>query len=364
MHKNAVIVTGAAGFIGSSIVAALSNDYEIVALDKRVPGESLVSTAPSVRWLQIDIGDAAAVTQAFRYTQEHFGQVDFVIHLAAYYHFGNDWRPEYEESNIHGTENIIQAAIAGGARRLIFASSIAAMEPAPLDQPLTENSATSDYLPYARSKSLGEEIVKRFADQLPGIVLRIGGVFSDWCELPPLFSLLRLWTAPLPFRATMPGKGKSGLPYIHLSDVVNVVKSCLANEHHLDSHEVFLASQHGTVFHQDIYRAVLDPLSQKKGRLQPIRIPASVARSALTAKVLLEKALQKPSYQHPWMIDFIDRPWVVDTTGTREKLGWQCTPGMGVLDRLPVILHHYRTRRRDWMARNNRRNTAQYEYLG
>jgi nucleoside-diphosphate-sugar epimerase len=48
-----------------------------------------------------------------------------VIHFAAYYHYGDDWRKEYGSTNINGTINIIEAAHWAGVKRIIFASSTA-----------------------------------------------------------------------------------------------------------------------------------------------------------------------------------------------------------------------------------------------
>ncbi len=70
----------------------------------------------------------------------------------------------------------------------------------------------------------------------------------------------------------------------------------------------------------------------------------------------------KPPYERPWMLNFVDRPWVVDTSITQKKLNWRCSPGMGILERLPVILKRYEAQRRDWIQRNIRRNKGGYSY--
>ena len=86
------------------------------------------------------------VHNTFQQMKADFGKIDYVIHLAAYYHFGNDWNSEYEETNIHGTENIINAAINYRVQRIIFTSSIAAMEPPQHGYSLNEKLIYTDFL--------------------------------------------------------------------------------------------------------------------------------------------------------------------------------------------------------------------------
>jgi hypothetical protein len=64
------------------------------------------------------------------------------------------------------------------------------------------------------------------------------------------------------------------------------------------------------------------------------------------------------------MLKYVDRPWVVDTTYTRNRLGWRCTEGMGILDRLPIMLDHFTQQRRTWEHRNRVRNKGEYAYYG
>ena len=66
--------------------------------------------------------------------------------------------------------------------------------------------------------------------------------------------------------------------------------------------------------------------------------------------------------ERPWMLDFVDRQWVVDGGYTQQKLGWRPGSGIGILDRLPVILARYAKDRRRWEARNCDRNERRYTY--
>lgn len=362
MDESIIILTGAAGFLGSAIAVALSGDHKIIAIDRREPGRALRQAAPMVIWKQLDIADAKQVASTFRHTKSEYGRIDFVIHFAAFYHFGTDWLAEYERTNIQGTSNVLQAAKNAGVQRVIFASSTAAMVPPPPGQTLTEKAPTCDLFPYAKTKSIGEEMIAEGADRLPGIVLRIGGAFSDWCELPPLYGLIEMWSGRGPWSRMVPGCGESGIPYIHRDDVIRIVKCCIEYHETLDPFEVLLASQQGAVLHKELFPVIRSAV-RKRVSLKPVFIPPVLAKLGLSLMKVLGPFIGYTPFEQPWMLAFVDRPWVMDANYTQKKLGWSCSPGMGLLDRLPTILKRYTTNGRIWEERNKRRNEGRYVYL-
>lgn len=367
MSQNVIVITGAAGFLGSAITVALSREHAVIAVDAREPSEALRRAAPSVVWERLDIADSGSVSALFRSIRGGHGRLDFLIHLAAFYHFGSDWLPEYERTNVRGTANVLRAARDASAQRVIFASSVAAMEPPRPGQLLTERTPTSAFIPYARSKQLGEEMIAKQAEALPGIILRVAGAFSDWCELPPLYSLIKRWSGRGPLSRLVPGRGNSGLPYIHRDDVVRSVRRCIECHATLAPFEVLLASPSDAVSHNEVFAAV--KLAGLAGRAaarrappSPILIPPRLARLGLSLRAPLGRLARKPFYEQPWMLDFVDRPWATDASYTESRLAWSCTPGMGVLDRLPQILERFRSDRRAWELSNRRRNEGRYDY--
>jgi len=321
MSSQVVLITGAAGFLGSATTVDLSRDHKVVALDRRKPPRALVDAAPDATWWQVDIADATTLASVFARTREALGQIDFVVHLAAYYHFGTAWHREYEKTNVQGTANVLQSSIENDVRRVIFASSVAAMQPSLNGEKLTENTVAAAYIPYAESKSIGEHMVLDASERLPGIVLRIGGAFSDWCELPPLYSLIRLWAGRSPLRRTVVGRGETGIPYIHRDDVVRIVRSCIDTHERLGRYEVFLACQEGAVLHNQLC-SVIRQIDKRTAGSEPSYVSPKTARFGLYLKLAFGCITCDLPYERPWMLVYVDRPWVVDTTHTRSKLGW------------------------------------------
>ena len=361
--KPIVLITGASGFIGSAVCLDLSKDFTVIAIDRREPSEQLRRGAPQIVWHIIDIADNQAISEVFAQTGNDFGQIDFVIHLAAYYDFGTDWVPEYQRTNVDGTAKVIDASINGGVKRLIFASSIAAMEPPAIGSFLTEESPGSEFLPYARSKSLGERLLAEASSQVPCNILRIAGVFSDWCELPPLYGLIKLWTSAFPIGCIIPGRGESGIPYIHVSDLVRLVRKCILLNHELGPYNIFLASQHGAVTHRQLFPAIRSAAGYS-GSLRPIHIPRKIAKFGAWFRYALGGISGNRPIEQPWMLEYVDKPWNTDTSKTRRILDWDCSPELGILRKIPEIQDNLKADPKGWKKRNISRNDRRFSYSG
>ena len=207
-------------------------------------------------------------------------------------------------------------------------------------------------------------MLKRATDRQPVIILRIGGVFSDWCELPPLCSVLRIWAGPPPLNRVLIGSGRTGFPFIHRADWVRMVEACIDRCDQLDRCEVLLASQHGAVLHDELFAAVHQAgAGQEGGRTpRPIHLPVAAGRLVLGIKLVLGVLTADIPCARPWMLRYTDRPWIADTTRTREKLDWECRPELNVLARLPILLDRLRRDPRRWEYRNRLRNALRYQY--
>ena len=361
MARKVIVITGAAGFIGSSLVIDLSKDHHVIGLDKRNPSDALIKVAPGVAWMELDISDVSKVNLIFQQVIDNYGKIDFVIHLAAYYHFGTDWKDEYENTNIKGTENIVNAATHFGIQRILFSSSIAALEPPRSGRQLNEDTPGSGYIPYAKSKLEGENIIKEASVKIPSTILRLGGVFSDWCELPPLYSLIRLWSSSKPFSNMIPGTGESGIPYIHITDVIQIIKRCIAFHDKLGNCEIFMASQSGTVLQRDLFISIKQILNQK-GSHKPIYIWPKLAAIGLGLKLKFGSLIGKIPFEQPWMLNYTDRPWIVNNDYTQKRLGWQTNPQLHILKRLTFIINFYKNQKDIWIERNLRRTSGKYIY--
>ena len=174
-----VLVTGAAGFIGSHTVEVLLRDgYQVTGLDSLVNGslENLTRAASSQSFAFIrgDITDTDCLRKALRNT-------DAVIHLAAFTsHKESIENPvKFHEVNVTGTLTVLRAASELGVKRLVYASSGAVYGRAN-KPPYDEDMPLHPESPYAASKVAGEAYCKAYhsAYKLDTVILRYMNVFG------------------------------------------------------------------------------------------------------------------------------------------------------------------------------------------
>jgi nucleoside-diphosphate-sugar epimerase len=154
------IVTGGAGFIGSTIVRALLDQggAEVEVIDNLMTGheENLAEVRGSIVFHKADIRDRSKMI-------ELLAGADTVFHLAA---IPSVPRSIYEpipshEVNIDGTFNVFHAAAQGGVRRVVYAASSSAYGDTPT-LPKTETMLPCPKSPYALQKLVGEHYASVF----------------------------------------------------------------------------------------------------------------------------------------------------------------------------------------------------------
>jgi UDP-glucose 4-epimerase len=220
------LVTGAAGFIGSNLVAALTARGDGVrAFDNLSTGhwglvKRVVTNASLVEAITADIRDTVAVARAMV-------GIDVVFHQAA---LGSVPRSvenpvESDEVNVHGTAVVLDAARRAGVRRVVFAASSAAYGDTP-SLPKHEGMAPAPLSPYAVSKVTGEQYFRVFASLygLETVSLRYFNVFGP-NQLPdgayaaaiPRFIRAALSREPI----TIFGDGEQTRDFCFIANVVN-----------------------------------------------------------------------------------------------------------------------------------------------
>ena len=169
-----VIVTGGAGYIGSHTVVELcAAGHDVVCVDNHFNSfpemwprvEALVGRA--VPFHDVDLEDAAATEAVFA---EH-ADADAVIHFAARIYVGESVeRPvRYFRQNLNSMLNVLDAMSRHGQRAFIFSSSCSVYGNA-TELPVTEATpfGTAES-PYARTKQMGEHVVRDVVRAHPGI---------------------------------------------------------------------------------------------------------------------------------------------------------------------------------------------------
>lgn len=162
-----VLVTGGAGYIGSTAAAILlERGFEVTVLDDCSTGHT--DAVPSgAKFVQGSILDASVVGQALV-------GCDAVIHFAAKSLVGESVeKPElYYEVNVNGTKNLLAEMEKLGVKKLVF-SSTAATYGEPESTPISESATTKPTNPYGETKlAVDQMITAESSNGLAAISLR------------------------------------------------------------------------------------------------------------------------------------------------------------------------------------------------
>jgi len=160
-------VTGGTGFVGINIVDKLLNDGWSVTALHRASADTHELTKRGVTLAVGDITDPASLNAAIP------KDVDAVFHAAASLSLWSRKNAEQEAINVGGTRNVVEAALAAGAKKLIHTSSVSVygIQNGTIDE-TAEKLGRVSWLGYQRTKYLAEqEVLAGVARGLPATII-------------------------------------------------------------------------------------------------------------------------------------------------------------------------------------------------
>ena len=299
-----IVVTGATGNVGTSLVAALGSDdrvSEIVGIARRAPAQA----PPKVRWVTADV--------ARDYLAPAFEGADAVVHLAWAIQPSHDLA-ELERVNVEGSRRVFRAAAAAHARALVYASSIGAYSPGPDYRPVDESWPTDGVRSsfYSRHKAAVERALDELEQRdsaLRVVRLRPGLIFKREAAS----EIRRLFGGPLvPSPLVRPGRLRVvphveglRLQAVHADDVGEAYRLAVLDERARGAYNVAAEPVFGTRDIAEALGALAVPVSARF--LRAITTGTWQARMQPTPPGWLDMGLAVP---------------VMDTTRIRTELGW------------------------------------------
>lgn len=301
MSAPAVLVTGAAGYLGSQVVAALATGLipvrRVVAVDLRAapPGQR----HPGVEHLVADIRSPEFLALF------EPGGIDVVVHLAAIVTPPRGMtREELHAVEVGGTGRVLEACRQGAVRQLIVTSSGAAYGYHPgqpdwiaEDWPLRGN----EEFAYAHHKRLVEELLARWRRDEPTlrqVVFRVGTILGDTVrnQITDLFDR----------RVLLAIRGSSS-PFVFVwdQDVAGAILHAIAT----GQEGVFNLAGDGAL--------TMRELAHRMGK-RCLELPAGLVRAVLA--VLHPLGL---SPYGPEQVDFLRYRPVLDNTRLKEQFGYR-----------------------------------------
>ena len=215
-----VLVTGGAGFIGSHVAEGLlERGHRVLVVDDLSSGKrENLPAAAELHVLDVRSPEAASLVES--------AGVEVLVHHAAQMDVRRSVRePVFDaEVNILGTLNLLEAAVRGGVRQVIFASTGGAIYGEQETFPAAEDHPTRPQSPYGVAKLAGERYLEYYHHEhgLDATCLRYANVYGERqnphgeAGVVAIF-ITRLLRGEAP---TINGDGLQTRDYVHVSDVV------------------------------------------------------------------------------------------------------------------------------------------------
>jgi len=174
--RRTAFVTGGTGFVGLNLIKELMNrDWDVTALHRPSSNLKFLNRFRP-RLVVAEITDSAALASAIP------KGTDTVFHVAGNTSMWRKGDAEQWRDNVDGTRNVVEAALAGGVRRLIVTSSISAY--GPVSGEVTEETpsrAANSRVNYQRSKWQAQEIaLAALARGLEVVVMQPGAIMGPY----------------------------------------------------------------------------------------------------------------------------------------------------------------------------------------
>jgi len=164
-----ILVTGAAGLIGSAVAERLANEHDVIGLDL-LPGAQ-------VRL----VGDCLAVAE----WRQRVGRMDAIVHVAALHapHVGQRSEAEFRRANVEATSRLLDFAVEEGARHFVLTSTTSlyghALEPTGRAAWIDEQVEPQPRDIYDETKLEAERLVASAAGSLTCTSLRMSRCFPE-----------------------------------------------------------------------------------------------------------------------------------------------------------------------------------------
>jgi UDP-glucose 4-epimerase len=287
------LITGAAGFLGSSLANQLAREgHQVRGLDDLSTGDPQV-LSPDVHFTRGDVNDRPKLWTLLQ-------DVDVVYHLAARVSVQESvlYPRDYNAVNVGGTVALMEAIRDVGIKRVVFASSGPVYGDMGEQQPLREDMIPNPRSPYAVSKLAAEYYVRTIGNLwgIETVSLRIFNAYGPGQHLPPSHPPVvphYLRQAQRGGTLVAHGDGTQTRDYVFVDDVISGMIAA-ATAPNINGLVINIGSGKETSI-RDLIRAVLEVTGSKANVVHNTQTPGGVSRMRADLKLAQEKLRFQPS---------------------------------------------------------------------
>ncbi|MBV5330569.1 MAG: NAD-dependent epimerase/dehydratase family protein [Chlorobium sp.] len=326
-----VLVTGATGFVGTTLLARLLRDVDRVRAAV-LAGENTGHLPAAIEQFTVEpLSEISNYTTALQ-------NIDIVIHLAARVHVmqetATDPLQEFRKVNLHGTERLARQAAQAGVKRFVFMSTIGVNGDNSGDKSYTEGEVPHPHNPYSVSKYEAELALRQISIEtgMEVVIIRAPLVYGPG-NPGNFLSLLRIVSKGIPLPLASITNKRS---LIYVGNLVDALAVCAT--HPDAAGKTYLVSDGEDVSTPELVRRVAQSLGA------PCRLlPFPVSWMKMVAKILdsfefwvlsfglfgskAEKPTQnsklKTKNRFSGAVNRLAGSLTVDSSKIRQELGWE-----------------------------------------
>lgn len=344
-----ILVTGSTGRIGDAAMKRFAGRFgEVVGLDRKAP-----SPPPQgCTYIPIEITSDKSVREGLRILREHHGShIASVIHLAAYYDFFGEPSEKYDEITVKGTGRLLKGLRAHKFKveQFVFSSTMLVHRPAEPGEFINEDWAIEPTWAYPESKVRTEQIIRDERGTIPAVLLRIAGVYDDFCHSIPLaHQIQRISERQLTSRIYS-GSTSHGQSFIHMDDLVDAIELVVERRAGLPPEVPILLGEAEPLSYDELQHTFARLIHGED--LETVEVPGVLAPLAKAGAWVMEKLPGADPFIKPWMIDRANDHYALDIARSRALLGWE--PKRSLRDTIPKMIAALQADPIGWYRENN-----------
>ncbi|MGR3322395.1 MAG: vitamin K epoxide reductase family protein [Pseudooceanicola sp.] len=341
-----VVITGAAGALGSALSRRLSGDYLVVGLDLEA-SEGIVG---------FDITDAGSVRDALEEIRgKHGDHIAAVIHLAAYFDFTGEGNPLYQKVNVDGTRNLLQALQQFRVDRFIYSGTMLVHRPGAPGIPITEDTPVDPRWAYPASKARAEEVIRNDHGGIPYALLHLAGLYDSGTAVPTLAEQIRRIYERDPKAHAYSGDLSTGQSFLHRDDMLDAFARTVDRRAALPEETVILIGEREAMGYEALQRRIASLIHGTED-WQTVSVPKPIAAAGAWAQQKAEPVVPddfdqgEEPFIKPFMVRMADDHYELDISRAEKLLGW--TPRHSLREELPEMIAALKADPAGWYEAN------------
>ena len=348
-NKPLVLVTGAAGKIGTAVVRAIEKDYRVVGMDVSKQG-----AACDV--IETDLTSPDAIKLAMgELVDTHGEEIASVIHLAAYFDFSGENSPAYDKVNVEGTRNLLRELRACRVGQFIYSGTMLVHRPGAPGVPITESTRIDPKWAYPQSKARTEKVIREERGDIPCVLLHLAGLYDETTGVPTLMQQIRRIYERDPKAYAYSGDLETGQSFLHQSDMVDAFKRTLDRRSDLPGETTILIGEPEAVSYGEL-QETLAKLIHDDDDWQTVSVPEPLAAAGAWLETATEPVVPdaldygETPFVKPFMVEMANDHYELDISRARALLGWQ--PRHRLRDTLPKMVEALKADPLGWYKAN------------